>query len=263
MDVGLELRQARERRDLTLEQISETTKISRSVLQAIEACDESRLPARVFTRSFVKAYAREVGLDPDDTVRRYLEQFAAPEVPTQGEEAADTPPGPEPPQDVPGPPPPLRIVRRAGAAALLLVVGLASFAAVTKSYRHVNKDATQPGAAQTVSTAGFVPAGTSQVPPAATSGTTEKPIEPLHLTITPTGPCWVEATADGQPAFAGLLVAGDRRDVDTRKDVTLRVGDPATFAFTINGARARIQGAHGKVVTVQVTRENYRTFLTR
>src|SRR5215831_7237230 len=134
MDVGLELRQARERRGLTLAHISSTTKISRPVLQAIEASDGIHLPALVFTRSFVKAYAREVGLDPEETVRRYLEQFASPETPGP-EETADAPPGPEPPRDAPEPPrPPLRIVRRAGATALLLGVGLASFAAVAKNY---------------------------------------------------------------------------------------------------------------------------------
>jgi hypothetical protein len=270
MDVGLELRQARERRGLTLEQISHTTKISRPVLQALEASDESRLYAPVFTRSFLRAYAREVGLDPDDIVRRYLEQFAAPEAPAHAEEAADAPAGPQPPRNEPEPPrPALRIVRRPGAAALLLLLGLASLAAVAKNYRHANADATQTGAAQAVSTAGFVPVGNPQPPPAATSGTTPtagatpKAIDPLHITITPIGPCWVEATADGQPAFADLLDAGDRREVETRKDMTLKVGDPATFAFSINGTPARIRGPRGKVMTVQVTRENYRTFLKR
>src|SRR5690349_22561581 len=78
MDVGLELRQARERRGLSLQQLSHTTKISPRVLQAIEAADEDRLPAPVFTRSFVKTYAKEVSLDPDDTMRRYFEQLMPP-----------------------------------------------------------------------------------------------------------------------------------------------------------------------------------------
>ena len=78
MDVGLELRQARERRGLSLQRLSSTTKISPRVLQAIETCDERQLPAWVFTHSFVKCYATEVGLDPEDTVHRYLDQFAQP-----------------------------------------------------------------------------------------------------------------------------------------------------------------------------------------
>src|SRR3954467_9300222 len=78
MDVGIELRAARERRGLSLGHISHTTKISLPVLQAIEAADERRLPAKVFTRSFVKTYAALVGLDPDETTRRYLEQLTPP-----------------------------------------------------------------------------------------------------------------------------------------------------------------------------------------
>ena len=78
MDVGHELRQARERREISLQHLSRITKISPRVLQVLEAGDETRLPARVFTRSFVRTYALEVGLDPDDTVRRYFEQFEDP-----------------------------------------------------------------------------------------------------------------------------------------------------------------------------------------
>src|SRR5215471_3607056 len=88
MDVGLELRQARERRGLSLQQVSKITKISVPVLQAIEAADDARLPAPVFTRSFVKTYAAEVGLDRDDTLRRYLEQFESAESPNDAGAAA-------------------------------------------------------------------------------------------------------------------------------------------------------------------------------
>ena len=78
MDVGLELRQARERRGWSLLQLSRITKISPRVLEAIETCDDTVLPAPVFTRSFVRTYAAEVKLDPDDTLRRYMEQFESP-----------------------------------------------------------------------------------------------------------------------------------------------------------------------------------------
>src|SRR5688500_6935751 len=79
MDVGFELRQARERRGITLHELSNITKISPRVLKAIETCDESGLPATVYTRAFVKTYVKETGLDPEDTVRRYVVQFDPPE----------------------------------------------------------------------------------------------------------------------------------------------------------------------------------------
>jgi hypothetical protein len=100
-----------------------------------------------------------------------------------------------------------------------------------------------------------------------TSGTADPPGTPggspgtLHLAIAPTGPCWVQATVNDQVVFAKLFQPGDRRTVDAPSDVTLRVGDPAVFAFSINGKPARVPGVAGKAVTVHLKNENYSQFL--
>ena len=65
MDAGQQLFKARQRRGLTLDDISRTTKIPVSLLQAIERNDRARLPQDFFTRAFVRAYAKEVGLNGD------------------------------------------------------------------------------------------------------------------------------------------------------------------------------------------------------
>ena len=66
MDAGQQLFEARQRRGLTLDDISRTTKIPVSLLSAIERNDTARLPQGFFTRAFVRAYAKEVGLNGDD-----------------------------------------------------------------------------------------------------------------------------------------------------------------------------------------------------
>jgi cytoskeleton protein RodZ len=75
MDMGETLRMAREQQGLSLEVISERTKIGTEKLRAIEENDIQRLPSGIFLRGFLRAYAREVGLDVEDTVNRYLAQF--------------------------------------------------------------------------------------------------------------------------------------------------------------------------------------------
>ena len=75
MDVGETLRMAREQRGLSLDVISQRTKIGTEKLRAIEENDIQRLPSGIFLRGFVRAYAREVGLDVEDTVNRYIAQF--------------------------------------------------------------------------------------------------------------------------------------------------------------------------------------------
>src|SRR5207302_1959919 len=91
-DFGRKLREARERRGISLRQIAAATKISMSVLEALERNDISRLPGGIFSRAFVRSYAVEVGLDPDATIQEFLAQFpgdatsAGRPAPDQGED---------------------------------------------------------------------------------------------------------------------------------------------------------------------------------
>ncbi len=74
-DFGGKLRQARERRGIPLRQIAATTRISVAALEALERNDTSKLPGGIFSRAFVRSYADEIGLDPEETVREFLERF--------------------------------------------------------------------------------------------------------------------------------------------------------------------------------------------
>src|SRR5690349_6692141 len=72
---GEELRREREIRGISLKEIADATKISKRFLEALERNDHKTLPAPVFTRGFVREYARYVGLSAEDMVNRY--NFAA------------------------------------------------------------------------------------------------------------------------------------------------------------------------------------------
>ena len=72
---GSKLREARERRGISLRQIANATKISIGALEALERNQLSRLPGGIFSRAFVRSYAIEVGLDPDATIQEFIAQF--------------------------------------------------------------------------------------------------------------------------------------------------------------------------------------------
>lgn len=61
--IGAMLKQARMGANLTLQDISDRTRISMRFLAAIENDDFSALPGRVYIFGFTKAFARAVGLD--------------------------------------------------------------------------------------------------------------------------------------------------------------------------------------------------------
>ena len=75
IDVGSELSHARERLVLSLTELASRTKISEATLLAIERNDLKALPGGIYTRGFLRAYAREVGCDPEEIVARYRTQF--------------------------------------------------------------------------------------------------------------------------------------------------------------------------------------------
>jgi cytoskeletal protein RodZ len=56
---------------MSLEEIAQTTRIPLRMLQHIEDDAHDLLPGEVFTRGFLKSYARSVGLAPDDILARY------------------------------------------------------------------------------------------------------------------------------------------------------------------------------------------------
>src|SRR5215212_745758 len=80
--LGEELKRRREERQISLTDISEATRIGTRFLKAIEADNFSVLPGGIFTRSFIRAYAREIGMDEDEAISLYQQQAtgqAAPE----------------------------------------------------------------------------------------------------------------------------------------------------------------------------------------
>lgn len=72
---GARLRQQREQRQLTLAQIAASTKINVALFRGLEKDDVSRWPSGIFRRSFIRAYAESIGLDPDSVCREFLERF--------------------------------------------------------------------------------------------------------------------------------------------------------------------------------------------
>ena len=68
--VGETLRRARLKRNLQLEEISNELKISTRFLQAIENDQYDKLPGGVFAKSFVRQYARLLGLDEEEIAGR-------------------------------------------------------------------------------------------------------------------------------------------------------------------------------------------------
>lgn len=282
---GGRLRDARERRGVSLRQIANSTKISVGVLEALERNDISKLPGGIFGRAFVRSYAIEVGLDPEATIQDFIANFPKDSV-IAGHPTSDRI------ED--------RVAlegdrRTAGtflwmiAISVPIVVGLLYFATVGRQVPEpppepvavVEKPAVQEpppapvpvpeapvsttldSASRAAAGAPTVAAASSAAParaatdvePAATSG------DQLTVVLTVKRPCWVSATVDGQRSIQRLLQAGERQTVTVRREMVLTAGDATAIALQFNGADARALGKAGQVVTARFNLTNYKEYL--
>lgn len=80
-DIGAALKAAREFRGLSLQDVADATRIRRTYLAAVEDMRLEELPSRPFAVGYVKAYAKLLGMDPDEAVARFKDTSPDPDEP--------------------------------------------------------------------------------------------------------------------------------------------------------------------------------------
>ncbi len=83
---GAYLKGLREENGKTLDEIAENTKIAVSNLEFLESDRFDLLPPRVFVKGFIRSYIRELGLNPEEAMRRFDAFTKDGELPDYGEE---------------------------------------------------------------------------------------------------------------------------------------------------------------------------------
>ena len=279
---GAKLREARERRGVTLRQIANATKISVGVLESLERNDISKLPGGIFGRAFVRSYAVEVGLDPEETIQDFIAQFPNDSV-TAGHPASDQGEdhvAVESDRRTAGTFVWLIAVSVPIAAGLFYFSTLRSAPAASEPTAATSAPAPAsrpvPAAAAPVISEPAVPAaGSSGAAPAVTTPAPVPAAAPpdappllaapasnqLTVAVTAKRPCWVSATVDGRKAIERLLKAGEQQTVTVHSDMVLTAGDASAIALRFNGADARALGKAGEVVTARINLTNYKDYL--
>ena len=272
---GGALREARERRGVSLRQIANATKISVAALEALERNDISRLPGGIFSRAFVRSYAIEVGLDPEATIQEFVTQFPNDSV-TAGHPATDRGEDHEAVESD---------RRLAGTLLWLILVSIPIAGAVlyfATAGRTAAPEAPPPVAATAPASdakpvTGPPPAPASTPAPAPASPASEVPAPPavatpppavtppvsdhLSVSLSVKRPCYVSATVDGRKTIDRLLQPGARQTIDVRREMVLTAGDASAIALTLNGVEARPLGKSGEVVTARFNLTNFKDYL--
>jgi cytoskeleton protein RodZ len=251
---GDRLRREREMRGITLDEITESTKIARRHLEALEGEHFDQLPGSVFNKGFVRAYARFLGIDEDQAVADYT--AASNEVPEPENKF---------PLEVHVKPDPDLNPRRSflplvfAVAALVGVLVGYIFWAKSRPHTPETTEIAQPSSPTSASGPANnapTPATTSSTPlpapvqeqpakapakaqeavvPNASATPDGKPEKTFFVSIKAKEDSWVSIVADGKSVMQRVLNADKHKKIKAGKSLILRTGNAGGIEVSFNG----------------------------
>lgn len=234
---GSWLRKQREIREISLREISETSKISLRYLEALERDRFDLLPASVFAKGFLREYARFVGLNPDEVVNYYL--VAQKQGGELDEEEAQEP---EPFVDKPASRPHHLTQALWLGAGVVLAFGLVS-ALSYLSDRSQGTGSMPPSIAAP-------PLGAEDIPQAEEPA--ERQLAPLRVTLDFTQNCWVDAFVDGERKVSELRVQGESLQIEAQNEVQLSLNNPSAVSLEVNGLPLAVPSPENELFTIDL-----------
>src|SRR5437868_3887925 len=272
--LGSELKHRREEQGITLAHISDATRIGTRFLKAIDEDNFSVLPGGLFTRSFIRAYAKQIGMNEEEAVSLYHQQIAPPP-----EESAETQPAspsrPELVSSITNP------SERPTARARWLTIAVAASALVVISIvvvallRRLNREGSASPSTST-QTAVKAPSTAKIQPVASSPARAPEQAAPISISASPdqndvrkivikveatTGDSWIRYQIDDNKSAAMMLKAGLSQDLPpAEKQIRLNIGNRNTLKLSINNRIATFPpGTPNFAAQVTVSRDNLQT----
>jgi cytoskeletal protein RodZ len=213
------LRQARERRRLTLEQIAGETKIAPRILTSLEQGNVQPMPKGMYRRAMLRAYAESVGLDTDAALNEFERTF---EEPPPRETPLPTLPLPAPTQQGGR----MATSRRGVSARAIAGLGLAALVAVG-GWWAIARDTERVASAPSQVTA------TPVTPALTTQPTPTQPAPPQPTPVTPAG---ATATTGNHQIAAAMPASNTKPETPRATEGRLVVvSEPPGARVTVNG----------------------------
>lgn len=274
ISLGAKLRETRERKGLSLEEISMRTKIRQSYLEAIENDRLESIPGGFFSRSFARQYAEALGVENDlDALLRAA--TPAPGLDVKLEKLTDyrSPnkslilPGGNEEEGTEFYHEAAFLKERQSntgwmiAAAMLACLSLGYLAWSQKPELLTSlipsrtvAVAETPAAAAAPAVASAVEAKAEQTPAPVPEAA---PKAPVVVEVKALEPTWLRLTADGRQTFDGTMSVGETRTFRVDETAILLTGNAGGLDVVYNGKPVGPVGPSGRVRTVVFTPESY------
>jgi cytoskeleton protein RodZ len=243
--LGIRLRELREAKGVSLDDIARSTRVGRRHLEALETDTWAELPAPVFVKGFIRAYCDFLDASPDEPLRLYQEASGEPVKALRVQRATRAVPS-----------------RRAGPLVVSVILFLALGASLF-ALRVGLKGSTRQAPPQTTASA---PAKVDPAPtpaPAVTAPAATAPVAPgqpapvpvtepkppgQRLVMRAVEPTWIRVQVDEGQVAEELLQAGAVREWTAARRFVLTVGNAGGLELDLNGKRMPSLGAKGAVI---------------
>lgn len=239
-DLGDNFRHAREQSGLTLRHIAEVTKLSVRTLDALEHGRINQLPGGIYRRAIVRAYAAEVGLDPEKTLRKFLDKHPD-DVPSMEQLM--------PSQQEPASRRTLHAIISILSAVIPILAGVfyfASSAGGSETPRHI---------------VDVMPPRSEVWAPEVMPAASVDPGNSVAMMITVSSPTRLQVVADGREVVARRVRGGEVIRLDLASDVVLMGDNAGAVHFSINGRAGRTLGDPGTPLSARIHRSDYHDWL--
>jgi cytoskeletal protein RodZ len=222
VNIGDTLRAAREVEGLTLEQVERQMRIRAKYLHALESERFDQLPGEAYGRTFLREYARLLGIEPTPLVEEFDRRFGP---------AEDTPIALTPVRR-------RRSYRKIAAIVVLALVGasVGAWLLAATGSTHTSAKVVE------VAIATPQPAKAEVLPKNTTKRETRARPARQRVVLTSRGRCWLdvhEGSASGPLLYRGFIDPG-RTLRFSRTRVWVRFGRPWMIDARVNGKRVRL-----------------------
>ncbi len=236
-ELGKKLRQVREQKMMSLEQVAAKTLIQPRILNAIEQGKLEQLPEPVYTHGFIRRYAEALDLNGAEFASAF------PAKPGMQRRSANR-------KQLPASP--LRPIHLYVLYVVLIAAAASGLSYLTNRATSIPQPLPQSEATPPASTS------TKASPPNASSATgpekslapTQKapgPNQPVNVGVTLQQDSWMEVIVDGKRQFEGVLPRGTKRSWTAKENLTVRAGNAGGVLVTYSDVQAKPMGANGAV----------------
>jgi cytoskeleton protein RodZ len=298
--LGQALKEEREARNISIEEIASATKIVTRYIEALENDRFDIMPGGFFIKGIIRSYARTIGLNEEEVLARYRAAGITGEPahkhhpvpksePPRAEPLARKPesetpvqPGPHPSPDttqilapptspseplfLPAPKPrmPPDAIKRIiiwAAVGALVVLAVAVLIILWTSHRP-RPSPVETAASPSLPTQVVVPPPQKPAVESEPEPVIEKVWTGVTIEISFQAETWIQVYTDGALKISGLFPPGAKAQAQADEKLLIHVGNAGGFTFLLNGKPAKPLGRSGQVITdIKITQDNLKDFL--